>query len=73
MTVLRIAIKELVGMFIDDGALALLSLILIAAVGYAVADHLLDSMAGAIILFAGCLLILAESLARAARKKFARR
>ena len=32
MTIARLVVKELVGMFIDDGNLALLALILIAAV-----------------------------------------
>jgi hypothetical protein len=71
MNILKIAFKELVGMFIDDGALALLSLFLIIAVGFVVKFGLLDSSIGAGILFVGCLVILAESVARAARRKFA--
>jgi hypothetical protein len=73
MNILTIAVKELIGMFIDDGALALLSFILIVAVGYATEQRFVDGTVGAIVLFAGCLLILAESVARAARKKFARK
>ncbi|RDJ04233.1 hypothetical protein [Rhizobium grahamii] len=70
MNILKIAIKELVGMFIDDGALALLALVLIIAVGFSVKWELLESSMAAGILIIGCLLILAESLARAARRKF---
>jgi len=69
MTILKIAFQELVGMFIDDGALALLALLLIAGVGFLVKWAFIDSSIGAAILFFGCLLILAESVARAARRK----
>lgn len=72
MNILKIAIKELIGMFIDDGALALLSLLLILGVGLAVKSALIGAMAGAVLLFAGCLAILAESVTRAARRKFRR-
>lgn len=70
MNIIRIAFKELVGMFIDDGALALLSLILVLAVGYAAKIGLVDGTVGAVIVFGGCLAILGESIARAARRKF---
>ncbi|MBX5167426.1 MULTISPECIES: hypothetical protein [unclassified Rhizobium] len=70
MNILKIAINELVGMFIDDGALALLALVLIIAVGFSVKWGLLGGSIGAGILIIGCLLILAESVARAARRKF---
>ncbi len=73
MNILRIIFKEFVGMFIDDGALALLSLILIAGVGLAVRAGLLGGSLGAGVLFIGCLIILAESVARAARRKFGRK
>lgn len=70
MNIARIAFEELVGMFIDDGALALLSLILVAVVGYTAKSGLIDGTLGAVLVLAGCLVILAESLARAARRKF---
>jgi len=70
MNILKIAFKELIGLFIDDGALALLSLILIVAIGYAATHQIIDGTAGAGILIVGCLLILAESISRAARRKF---
>ncbi len=69
MNILKIAFKELVGMFIDDGALALLSLILIVGVGLVVKLGFANGLVGALILFIGCLLILAESVLRAARTK----
>ncbi|TCL69440.1 hypothetical protein [Rhizobium sp. BK251] len=70
MNIIRIAFNELVGMFIDDGALALLSLILVLAVGYAARIGLVGGTVAAVVVFAGCLAILGESLARAARRKF---
>jgi hypothetical protein len=71
MKILEIAFKELIGMFIDDDALAVLSLGLIIVIGIATKTGYLGGLTGAILLFVGCLLILAESVARAARKKFA--
>lgn len=73
MSIINIAFKELVGMFIDDGALALLSLILVVAVGYAAKIGVIDGTIGAVIVFAGCLVILAESVARAARRKVSKK
>ncbi|WP_018898075.1 hypothetical protein [Rhizobium sp. 2MFCol3.1] len=71
MKILKIAFDELIGMFIDDGALALLSLLLIIAVGFAAKAGIIGGTLGAVLLFVGCLLILAESVSRAARRKFA--
>ncbi|GAA3114865.1 hypothetical protein GCM10010520_68360 [Rhizobium viscosum] len=72
MSILRIAVKELTGMFIDDGALALFSLLLVLGVGLAVKSGAIGPTAGAVLLVAGCLVILAESVMRAARRKFRR-
>lgn len=69
MNILKIVFKELLGMFIDDGALALLSLLLIAAVGLVVKLGFVTALVGALILDLGCLLILAESVFRAAKAK----
>jgi len=68
MNALRTAAAELIGLFIDDGALALAALVLIATVAAAVKWAGLAPLGGAVLLLAGCLLILAESLVRAARK-----
>ena len=67
MSIVRLAIKELVGMFIDDGNLALLALMLIAAVTIAVKFLALPPLLGGIALMAGCLAILVRSVRRAAR------
>ncbi|RUM23901.1 hypothetical protein EFQ99_18135 [Rhizobium vallis] len=73
MKIIRIAFNELVSMFIDDGALAFLALVLIIAIGLSVKWGLLCGSIGAGILIIGYLLILAESVARAARRKFTRK
>jgi hypothetical protein len=69
MNIFRTTIQELIGMFIDDGALALWSIVLIGVIAVAVEYAGLPGLAGGILLLAGCILILAESTYRAARKK----
>jgi hypothetical protein len=67
MNIARLAIKEVVGMFVDDGNLASLTLILIAAVTLAVKAHAMPPLLGGILLLVGCLAILAHSVRRATR------
>ena len=67
MNTLRLILKELMGMFIDDGSLALLALVLVALITVAVEFLALPPLAGGVLLLLGCLAILAESVRRAAR------
>lgn len=69
MTLLRTIIDEFIGLFIDDGALALASAILIALVGLAARLTGAPPLVLGLILLAGCALILIESVGRAARRK----
>ncbi|WP_029005796.1 hypothetical protein [Azorhizobium doebereinerae] len=69
MKFLRGVISEVLGMFIDDGALALASVVLIALVAMAVKAAGTPPLAGGALLLVGCLAILLESVNRAARKK----
>jgi hypothetical protein len=69
LTVVRAALKEIAGLFIDDGSLALLSIVLIAAVAVAVKLVGLPPFDGAVLLLAGCIAILADSVRRAIRAK----
>ncbi len=69
MTVIRIAIAELLGMFVDDGNLALLALVLIAVVAAAVKLLGLPPGWGAALLLVGCPAILAGSIRRASRRR----
>ncbi|TKB06346.1 MAG: hypothetical protein E5V75_35000 [Mesorhizobium sp.] len=66
MNVVRLILKELVGMFVDDGSLALLALILIALITAAVKLVALPPLIGGLLLLAGCLAILSQSTRRAA-------
>jgi hypothetical protein len=67
MTVLTNALRELAGLFVDDGALALVIIAVVVLAGL-VAMLMPDaSWAGAILLL-GCLAALLSSVARAARR-----
>jgi len=72
MKLLRAAIAEVLGMFIDDGSLALALLVLIGAVTAAVSAGWLGALASGVVLLCGCALILVESVYRAARQKSAK-
>ncbi|RWD63845.1 hypothetical protein, partial [Mesorhizobium sp.] len=58
---IRLVFRELVGMFVDDGNLALLALILIALVTAAVKLLGLPPLIGGLLLLAGYLAILLQS------------
>lgn len=73
MNLLQSGVRELAGMFIDDGALAAIVLILITVIGLAVRAAYLDALTGALALMFGCLMVLAESLSRASRSAAKRR
>jgi hypothetical protein len=72
MTIVRLILKELVGMFIDDGSLATLALVLIVAITAAVKLLALPPLAGGVLLLAGCLAILLHSVRRAASRSVER-
>ena len=69
MTVLRAAIAELIGMFIDDGQLALTLVALIAVVTLLVKFAGIGGLAGGLLLLAGAIGLLVESVYRDARRK----
>ncbi len=72
MSFIRTALAELLGMFIDDGQLALALLALIALVTLAVKFAGLGGLAGSLLLLAGCIALLLESVYRHARRKAAK-
>ena len=72
MTVIRAALAELVGMFIDDGQLALTLVALIAIVTLLVKFAGIGGLAGGLLLLAGAIGLLVESVYRDARRKKAR-
>ena len=69
MTVIRAAIAELIGMFIDDGRLALTLVALIAIVTLLVKLAGIGGLAGGLLLLAGAIGLLVESVYRDARRK----
>ncbi len=68
MMLLRMIWGELVGLFVDDGALALQVVVLIAAVTVAVKLLGLAPLLAAALVLVGCLAILGFSLQRAKAK-----
>jgi hypothetical protein len=69
MNTARLILRELIGMFIDDGSLALLAIVLIALIAAAVELLALPPLLGGVLLLLGCLAILAYSVRRAARQR----
>jgi hypothetical protein len=69
MTALRAALAGLVGMFIDDGQLALTLVALIAIVTLLVKLVGIGGLAGGLLLLAGAIGLLVESVYRDARRK----
>ncbi|ESY83806.1 membrane protein [Mesorhizobium sp. LNHC221B00] len=68
MNAVRLIAKEFFGMFVDDGNLALLALVLVAAVVAAVKLLALPPLIGGVLLLVGCLAVLLHSVRRAARR-----
>ena len=66
MTLLKSILSEIFGLFVDDGALALWSLALIALVTLLVEARIVSPLLAAGLLTVGCLGILAESVLRGA-------
>ena len=64
---LTAALRELAGLFVDDGSLALLALVWLAACGLALRWQGLDPAWAGLPLFAGLALALLTSALRAAR------
>ena len=71
MKLIRATLAELLGMFIDDGRLALTLVALIAVVTLLVKAAGIAPLAGGLLLLAGCILLLLESVYRDARRKSA--
>ncbi|MER8630438.1 hypothetical protein NKI77_31175 [Mesorhizobium opportunistum] len=68
MNAVRLIAREFFGMFVDDGNLALLALVLVAAVVAAVKLLALPPLIGGELLLVGCLAVLLHSVRRAARR-----
>ncbi len=73
MSMIRTVITSFIGLFIDDGSLALAILALIAVATAAVKAAWVVPLGGSIFLLGGCIALLLESVYRAARKKVTKR
>ncbi|UVK43769.1 hypothetical protein BPNPMPFG_005602 [Mesorhizobium sp. AR07] len=69
MNVIRTAVSEFLGLFVDDGSLALFVIILIMLVTAAVKMEIISPLIGGGALLLGCIVVLSESLYRAAKKR----
>jgi hypothetical protein len=69
VNLIRAVVTEVLGLFIDDGSLALLSLCLVALVTALIKLFGLPPIWGGLLLLLGCLAILAESALRAWRRQ----
>lgn len=69
MNLIRATVSELLSLFIDDGNLAVFSIVLIAVVAGLVELIHLPALIGGALLLLGCVGILLESVMRAARKR----
>jgi hypothetical protein len=69
MKLIGAVFSELLHLFVDDGALALFSALLVAAVTGAVKLLAMPPLNGALALLVGAIAILAESVRRAARRQ----
>lgn len=69
MNLIKIIWHETLGMFVDDGALALQAVVLIAAIAASVKLLGLPPLLGGVLLLAGCIVALALSLLRKARSR----
>jgi len=68
MNTLKSLLDELVGMFVDDGSLAIAILLIVAVAGWVAMRFENTSIAIGIILVAGCAAALIENVLRTARK-----
>jgi hypothetical protein len=66
---IKTILREIYGLFVDDGAFALAILIWLSFMRWAVSHLRLSPVTSAIMLFAGLVLILTESAVRYARRK----
>ena len=66
---LKNILREIFGLFVDDGSFALAILLWLAVVRWATPHLNIPSSTTGVILFAGLALILAESAARYSRRK----
>jgi hypothetical protein len=73
MTLLKTMLRETIGLFVDDGMLALALLAVVGLTAWSFNDARFDEAAAAAILVGGCLVVLVWSVLRAAHAQRASR
>ena len=68
MSLIRSILSETLGLFIDDGSLALQTVVLIVVLTALVELASLDAFVAALLLLAGCIAVLLTSVMRRARR-----
>ena len=68
MDILKALLREAIGMFVDDGSLAIAILTIVAIAAWVSFQFEQASLETAAILFVGCLAALAENVVRTVRK-----
>jgi hypothetical protein len=66
MTLLKTLLREITGLFVDDGVLALAVLVVVGLSAWALGDIRVGEGIAACVLVGGCLLVLVASVVRAA-------
>ncbi len=66
MTLLKTLLREITGLFVDDGVLALAVLVVVGLSAWALADSRVGDGIAACVLVGGCLLVLVASVVRTA-------
>jgi hypothetical protein len=66
MTLLKTLLREITGLFVDDGVLALAVLVVVGLSAWALADRRVGEGMAAGVLVGGCLFVLVASVLRAA-------
>src|SRR5262249_20651915 len=73
MKLVQTIFRELFGLFVDDGSLAIALLALLAAILFLTRENFLTGGAAALLLVAGALAVLVENVMRSARRSTVRR
>jgi hypothetical protein len=68
MNTVRLVLKEFVGLFIDDGSLAIAILVAVGLIAALLHYGLMPPIVGGLLLFLGLAAILIENLLRSARR-----
>jgi hypothetical protein len=69
MNIVKAALTELLGLFVDDGSLAVAVIVWIAGAVICMRGQFIDPQSEAVLLFAGIAVLLAENVVRSTRAR----